>query len=224
MKLQKASTLLGLIAAFAIAAPAALAQSSAQPAKPAGPTHAKDEKVKKADKLDVGQKAPQFTLADTEGKDHSLASSAGKVVVLTWFNADCPFVVKHFETNKTFTELNKKYGDKVAFYAINSNAPGKQGSGKERNAKAKKDWAIGFPILLDETGETGKAYGARNTPFTVVIAADGKVAYMGAPDDDRSENLGKTNYIAKAIDELLAGKPVSTSKTEPYGCAVKYKD
>lgn len=233
MKSQKASIVLGLFAAFALGAPA-LAQQSAQPAakpvaKPtakqaehAQPTGEKDKH--KAGKLEIGQKAPEFTLTDTDGKDHSLASAAGKIVVLTWFNPDCPYVVKHYEANHTFTDMNKKYGDKVTFYAINSNADGKTGSGKDRNAKAKKDWAIGFPILLDDSGQTGKAYGARNTPFTVVIGADGKVAYMGAPDDDRSENLGKTNYVAKAIDELLANKPVTTSQTEPYGCAVKYKN
>jgi len=227
MKSHKASTLLGLFAAFALGTPMVLAQSSAQPAKPAAQSehahsHAKTEK--KSDKLEVGKKAPEFSLPDTDGKEHTLASSAGKVVVLTWFNADCPYVVKHFEANKTFTDMNKKYGDKVTFFAINSNAPGKAGSGKDRNVKAKKDWSINFPILLDESGETGKAYNSHNTPYTVVIAADGTVAYTGAPDDDRSETLGKTNYVAKAIDELLAGKPVTTKTTAPYGCAVKYKN
>lgn len=234
MKSNKASTLLGMIAAVAIGAPLALAQTQTQPAakpahtaqptaKPAQPAEAKKED-KKSDKIAVGQAAPDFVLTDTDGKEHKLSSSSGKIVVLTWFNAECPYVVKHYETNKTFVDLNKKYGDKVQFYAVNSGAPGSTGSGKERNAKAKKDWAIAFPILLDESGTTGKAYHARNTPFTVMIGADGKIAYMGAPDDDSSESLGKTNYIAKAIDELLAGKPVTTKETKPYGCAVKYKN
>jgi peroxiredoxin len=232
MKSNKASTLLGVVAAFAFSASLAMAQSSAAPAaKPAQPATTPAVKPaevkktdKKAEKLAVGQKAPEFMLPDTDGKDHKLGSSAGKIVVLTWFNADCPYVVKHFEANKTFVDLNAKYGTKVQFYAVNSNSPGTTGSGKERNAKAKKDWTIGFPILLDESGETGRAYNAKNTPYTVIIAADGTVAYTGAPDDDSSESLGKTNYIAKALDEMLAGKPVTTKETKPYGCGVKYKN
>jgi MFS superfamily sulfate permease-like transporter len=106
--------------------------------------------------------------------------------------------------------------------AINSNAAGEQGSGKETNAKAKKDWKIEFPILLDESGDTGRAYGATNTPHCFVIGADGKIAYMGAIDDDAGGKVGKTNYVSKAVDELLAGKPVTTSSTKAYGCGVKY--
>lgn len=230
MKSTKASTFLSVIAALALGAPAVLAQTSAQPAgKPAAQAPVKaaqPEKKhdKKAEALAVGQKAPDFVLTDTDGKEHKLSSSSGKIVVLTWFNPDCPYVVKHYEANKTFVDMNKKFGDKVQFYAINSGATGTQGSGKDRNAKAKKDWTIGFPILLDESGETGKAYGAKNTPFTVVIGADGKVAYMGAPDDDNSMSLGKTNYVSKAVDELLANKPVTTTTSKPYGCNVKYKN
>lgn len=233
MKSNKASSLLCVFAALSLgsvalaqnsttAAGKPAAQHASQPAQTAKPEAKKDDK--KTEKFAVGQKAPDFMLADTEGKDHKLSSSAGKIVVLTWFNPDCPYVVKHYETNKTFVDLAAKYGDKVQFYAVNSGAPGATGSGKERNAKAKKDWAIGFPVLLDETGATGKAYHAKNTPYTVIVAADGTVAYTGAPDDDSSESLGKTNYIAKALDELLAGKPVSTKETKPYGCAVKYKN
>lgn len=229
MKPMKAFTLLTIAAgALAFAAPSALAQNNATAPKEktAQPEKKVEKKVEKhADaKFAVGGAAPDFSLLDTEGKEHKLSSDQGKIVVLTWFNPECPYVVKHFEKNKTFADLYKKYHEKVQFYAINSGAAGEQGSGKERNAKARKDWGIDFPVLLDETGATGKAYTAKNTPFTVVIGADGKVAYAGAPDDDNSQNLGKTNYVAKALDELLAGKPVSTSSTRPYGCAVKYKN
>lgn len=236
MNSKKASTLFSLIAAgaFALAcaaptfaqnAPAAAPAPTAKPAQPADKhTDAKKDE-KKDKKFGVGQRAPDFSLFDTEGKEHKLSSLAGKIVVLEWFNPECPYVVKHHEVNKTYNDLFKKYGDKVQFFAINSNAPGESGSGKERNAKAKKDWTIGYPILLDETGATGKSYNARNTPATYVIAADGTLAYMGAIDDDSSPTAaGKTNYAAKALDELLAGKPVSTKETKPYGCGVKYKN
>lgn len=173
-----------------------------------------------------GDAAPNFTLVDTDGKEHNLSSATqeGKIVVLQWFNPDCPFVVKHYGASKTFNDLAKTYADKgVVFYAINSGAKGKQGAGKNRNVKAKTDWEIAYPILLDESGETGKAYGAQRSPDMVVIGKDGRVAYFGAIDDDYgADKPGKVNYVAKALDEILAGKPVTTSTTKGYGCSVKY--
>jgi alkyl hydroperoxide reductase subunit AhpC len=79
-----------------------------------------------------------------------------------------------------------------------------------------------YPIVLDESGEIGKAYGAKNTPATFIVGADGVLAYAGAIDDDPSGKVGKTNYVAKALDELAAGKKVTTATTTPYGCSVKY--
>jgi peroxiredoxin len=111
----------------------------------------------------------------------------------------------------------------VVFLAINSNREGKQGSGKDRNAKAAEEFKMPYPILMDTTGETGKAYGAKTTPHCYVIDKNGVLAYEGAIDDDRSvETPGKVNYVAKAVDELLAGSSVSTTQTKPYGCSVKY--
>ena len=76
-----------------------------------------------------------------------------------------------------------------------------------------------------EGGSTGKLYGAKTTPHMYVISSDGRIAYNGAIDDDRSTNGGrnaKLNYVAQAIEELKAGKPVSIATTKPYGCSVKY--
>lgn len=184
-----------------------------------------EKKQEKKAELKIGEKAPEFSLKDTEGKEHALSSLSGKIVVLEWFNPDCPFVQKQHEKTTTMADLVKKYGDKVTFLAVNSNAPGSMGSGKDRNAKAKADWKLDYPILLDESGEVGKAYQSKNTPTMYVIDAKGNLAYWGAIDDDSSpDKAGKTNYVGKALDELLAGKPVSQSKTKPYGCNVKYKN
>lgn len=188
--------------------------------------HADKPADAKKDAVEPGQAAPDFKIKDTDGKEHSLADSlkAGHLVVLQWFNPDCPFVQKHYTDAKTFNDLYAKYNAKgVDFYAVNSGAPGNEGSGIKRNAEAKKTWNIPYAILLDETGETGRAYNAKNTPLMVVIGKDGKVAYWGAIDDEPAPGkTGKTNYVAKALDELLAGSNVTMPKTKPYGCAVKY--
>lgn len=182
----------------------------------------------KAGGVTAGDQAPAFTLKDTDGKEHTLAdlTKDGKIVVIQWFNPDCPFVKKHYRETKTFNEMAKKYKDKgVEFLAINSAAPGKQGAGVDRNKKAKTDWEIPYPILLDESGEIGKAYGSKRTPEMFVINKDGKVVYHGAIDDDAGgDSVGSTNYVSKALDEVIDGKDVTMATSKPYGCSVKYKD
>jgi len=186
----------------------------------------KESKDKKG--VTAGDVAPNFTLTDTDGKSHSLAdmTKAGKIVVIQWFNPACPFVVKHYGETKTFNDLAAKYKDKgVEFVAINSGAAGKEGSGLERNKTTKTDWLIPYPILMDESGKVGKLFGAKRTPEMFIIGKDGKVAYHGAIDDDReATSVGKTNYVSKALDELIDGKAVSSPTTRSYGCTVKYKD
>lgn len=171
----------------------------------------------------VGEPAPDFTLTDTEGVTHTLSQYKGKIVVLEWFNSGCPYVKRHHEKYTTMKDTAKKYGDKVVWLAINSGAPGEQGHGKD--AWAKGEWKFTWPVLNDETGKVGRMYGAKTTPHMFVIDAQGVIQYAGAIDNDREDKMSpgeKVNYVAQAIDELLAGKPVSQKETKPYGCSVKY--
>lgn len=173
----------------------------------------------------LGETAPDFTLKDTDGKEVKLSEiGKDKIVVLEWFNFGCPFVKKHHEKFDTMTKLANDYKDKgVVWIAICSSGEGKEGAGKEANAKIKKEWKMEYPILLDESGATGKAYGAKTTPHMYVIGKDGKLAYRGAIDNDRSPGKqGDKNYVKNALEELLAGKKVTEAETTAYGCGVKY--
>jgi peroxiredoxin len=178
--------------------------------------------------LAPGDKAPDFTLTDTEGEEHNLKAylDEGMTVVLEWFNPDCPFIRKHHANHKTMNQIFAAVkGDGVAWLAINSNAEGKQGYGLKRNRMAIEEFEMTFPVLLDASGEVGRSYGAKTTPHMFIITPDGVVAYNGAIDNDRSANkLGETNYVAKALEELVAGSKVSTPETQPYGCSVKYAE
>ena len=173
-----------------------------------------------------GEEAPDFTLTDTVGNEHQLDSylQDGKIVVLEWFNPDCPFIVKHHKKNKTMNEAYAKVKEQdVVWLAINSSAKGKQGYGLERNQKAVKDFEMPFPVLLDPTGEVGLSYGAKTTPHMLVITPDGTVAYNGAIDDNSSvATLGKTNHLLAALHNLLQDNDVKIAETKPYGCSVKY--
>jgi peroxiredoxin len=176
----------------------------------------------------VGQSAPGFTATDLAGKPVSLADLKGKTVVLEWHNFGCPFVQKHYRSgNMQF--LQKKYATDVVWLAVNSTNSGHQDYMEPAKlAKTLNEFgAAPARYLMDEPGRMGLAYGARVTPHMYIIDPSGKVVYNGAIDDKRSTNLDdvKTakNYVVAALDELKAGKPVSTASTTPYGCTIKYK-
>lgn len=177
----------------------------------------------KAKGVAIGQTAPGFSLQDQTGKTHNLADYSGKLVVLEWFNNQCPYVVKHYQGGHMNATADK-YEDKgVIWLAINTT----RGTDNAYNAKIAAEWKIDRPILNDAgDGAVGKAYGARTTPHMYVVNKDGTLAYMGAIDSNSSSKTedisGSTNYVAKALDELLAGQPVSTPETKAYGCSVKY--
>jgi peroxiredoxin len=170
----------------------------------------------------IGKPAPAFTLQDQAGKTVSLSDYSGKIVVLEWFNNSCPYVQKHYKTGHMNTLAKTYEGKGVVWLAINST--------KDRTVDDNKSiadqWGINRPILSDARGATGHAYHARTTPHMFIVDKDGKLAYMGAIDSvasDDSEDIAKaTNYVAAALDEMLAGKPVSKPETKPYGCSVKY--
>lgn len=175
----------------------------------------------------IGKAAPDFTLQDAEGKTHKLSdyTAQGKTVVLEWFNPKCPFVVRHHETKSTFKDLYNDYKDKdVVFLAINSSNRDSGVYGYD--AEYAKKWDIKYPILIDESGEVGRNYGAKTTPHMYVIDTNGDLRYMGAIDNDQRGNLSAdeyVNYVAQALDQVLAGESVSTAETQSYGCSVKYR-
>ena len=174
--------------------------------------------------LKIGAPAPAFSLKDLTGKTVNLADYKGKVVVLEWFNPECPFVKKHHEKFTTMVDTYNAFKDKgVVWIAINSGAPGKEGAGLDKNKKASTDWKLPYSVLLDETGATGKAYGAKTTPHMYIINADGNLAYQGAIDNDRSaDKAGSVNYVKQALTQVLAKETVTEAETKPYGCSVKY--
>jgi peroxiredoxin len=178
----------------------------------------------------LGKAAPDFALKDLDGKTVKLSSFKGKTVVLEWFNPGCPYVKKSHGVGSLVGTATKQVKAGVVWLAINSGAPGKQGNELAMNVEAKKTWGLEHPILRDETGAVGKAYGATNTPHLFVIDKQGNLAYAGAIDNSpdaegKSPTDGKlVNYVEAAIADLAANRAVKTSKTQPYGCSVKYAD
>ena len=179
--------------------------------------------------LDIGKPAPNFTGKGSDGKEYRLAEYKGKFVVLEWYNRDCPFIHKHYDSGN-MQRLQEKYGSKgVIWFEVASNAPGKEGhmTPAEAQANREKVGSKAVATLLDPDSDIARLYSAKMTPHMFVIDPKGGLIYQGAIDDHNSadpDDIPKSkNYVAQALDEAMAGKPVSVASTHPYGCSVKYK-
>jgi peroxiredoxin len=194
----------------------------------AGPALVRAEEPKTAPpKKDEAPKAPEFTLKDPDGKERKLSEFADKWVVLEWTNYDCPYVKKHYKPG-AMQALQAKYVAKgVVWLSICSSAPGKQGH------KSPADWKKAIAeqkskptaVLIDETGQVGKQYRARNTPEIRIISPTREIVYAGAIDDNKNADADPAvakNYVSTVLDEVLAGKASPVAATEPYGCTIKY--
>jgi peroxiredoxin len=177
----------------------------------------------------VGKAAPDFTLKDTNGKSHSVSEHKGKFIVLEWVNFDCPFVKKHYGSGN-MQKLQDKYTKKgVVWLSVNSSAPGRQGNYEpaKLNELIKQQGGHASAYLIDSDGKVGHAYGATATPHMFVVDSKGNLVYAGAIDDKPSADEGDIgnakNYVAAALDAVMAGKPVATPQTQAYGCSVKYQ-
>ncbi len=176
----------------------------------------------------IGQAAPDFSLPDLDGKQVSLSQFKGKPVVLEWFNPGCPFVRNSHTKGSLKTTAATEAGKGVAWLAINSGAPGKQGAGADASRKAASEFGMQHPVLLDESGSVGKLYGAERTPHMYVINAEGVLVYRGAIDNSpdgegQSPEGGKlVNYVTTALDSVRSGGAVAMAETKAYGCSVKY--
>lgn len=183
----------------------------------------------------IGQPAPDFTLPALDGAPHTLSALRGRTVVLEWFNPGCPYVQHAHGEGGALAGLAKRHdvvpgsepgkaADGVAWLAINSGAPGKQGHGLDTNREAADRWDMDHPVLLDEDGRVGRTYGAATTPHLFVIDPAGTLVYAGAVDN-RPLGRGEGDvvpFLERALADVAAGRPVATSSTKPYGCSVKY--
>ena len=173
-----------------------------------------------AAEAELGEPAPDFTLADTSGHQVSLSDFDGKVRVLEWINPDCPFVQRHHEAGTMATLARQYADDDVVWLAVNST----HYMDAETSAKFASKHDLPYPVLVDADGAVGRLYDAKTTPHMFIIDADGVLVYAGAIDDDPRGGKGvdTTNHVEQALDQVLAGKTVTTPETQAYGCSVKY--
>jgi peroxiredoxin len=172
--------------------------------------------------------APNFKLKGHDKKIYELKDYRGEFVVLEWFNHECPFVRKHYDS-KNMQALQEEFVKKgIKWFSINSSAKNKQGhldieaANKIKNQEQSRATAI----LLDPEGKVGRLYQAKTTPHMYVINPQGHIIYQGAidnrPSTDKSDIKEAKNYVKMALNKSLKGEKLKIRQSKAYGCSVKY--
>jgi len=176
----------------------------------------------------IGAPAPGFEAMDADGRPRALSDFAGKTVVLEWTSSDCPYSHKHYDSGNMQGLQKKAVNDGVVWLTVSSSAPGRTDYFTPQIARAwrAKVGSHATAILLAGDGKVGRAYGARVTPHMFIVDKAGRLAYMGGIDDrpysDPASLKGARNYVALALADLKAGRPVAQAVSAPYGCSVRY--
>jgi peroxiredoxin len=174
--------------------------------------------------LEPGEKAIDFKLPSTEGKEYSLADfDRFKYLVIFFTCNHCPYVIGSDETTRATAE---KFGKKgVGFAGINSNSENTYPEDSFPNmVERMKENKFPWVYLYDKPQEVARAYGALRTPHFYVFDEDRKLVYTGrGVDNPRDSSKVTENNLDTALEELTSGKPVSVPVTNPIGCNVKWE-
>ncbi len=171
--------------------------------------------------LSVGDKVPDFQLSGTDGKEYGLktALAASAAVVVVFVATKCPYSNAYNERYNLLVDELRKRPKKIAFLAVNSNANEPLDEVKKHAA----DRGFRFAVLKDEAQKVADLFRAEKTPEVFLIGAKGDVLYHGRIDDDtEGKNIQRRDLLA-AVDEYLAGKPVTVKETKAFGCSIKRK-
>ena len=177
---------------------------------------------------DIGKPAAAFSATDSNGKRWALAELKGKVVVLETTNHDCPYVRKHYNSANMQTQQREAAAKGVVWLTVASSAKGEEGfvTATQANELTQKRNAAPAGFLLDPLSRIARAYGATVTPHMYIVDAAGVLVYKGGidsiPSSSQSDIPKAKQYVRVALDEVLAGKPVTEASTRPYGCSLKY--
>jgi thiol-disulfide isomerase/thioredoxin len=170
--------------------------------------------------LEIGATVPKdVTLTDIYGKTHTLGDFRGKIVFIHFWSIVCP---SEKLAEPRSIELQKAYGDKgVVQIAINANQGELRGAGESYAALREhvEKAGVNFLVTVDPGNRISDLLDGQTTPHCFVIDKDGVLRYSGALDDDPrgSKGAATTQYVRDAIEALIAGRPVATPTTKPYG-------
>lgn len=174
--------------------------------------------------LQIGDKAPDFSLKNIDGKFVSLSdykNAKGYIVIFTCNT--CPYAVMYEDRIK---ELHNKYASKgYPVIAINPNDPAvKEGDSVDAMKVRAAEKAFAFPYLFDAGQTVFPQYGATKTPHVFLLDNNRTVKYIGAIDDNPQDAAGaQVKYVEQAIAALNSGKNPDPNFTKAIGCGIQVK-
>jgi alkyl hydroperoxide reductase subunit AhpC len=172
-------------------------------------------------RANAGEPAKTFIFKDIDGKDHGWSPNRKTTTVLVFINTDCPIANSyHPVLAKLVEDLKDKNVDIVLVHA-NPQLTVKQAREHMR------EYNIQLPVVLDPNQEIAQTVLARVTPEAFIVDKSGQVQYRGRIDDQHV-SFGKKrpkptrDDLRIAIEEVLAGNPVSEKDTKAVGCLIRY--
>jgi peroxiredoxin len=158
-------------------------------------------------------RAPDFTLPDLRGDLYSPADYTGRIVILNFWSAECPWSSR---VDQQIAELLQKWENAVQYFPIASNM------NESLELITREASARELPIILhDNNLQVADLYGALTTPHFFVIDAEGILRYQGAFDDVTFRQRTPTiNYLPQAVEAIQSGLQPEPAETPPYGCSV----
>lgn len=174
--------------------------------------------------LQPGQKAIDFRLPATDGREYSLADFDDHPYLVVFFTCNhCPYVIGSDEVTRATAEKFRDRG--VAFVGINSNSEHTYEEDSFPNmVKRMKEHNFPWKYLYDRDQQAAKDYGALKTPHFFVFNRDRVLAYTGrGVDSPRDTTRMTVNDLDRALEELTTGRPISVAVTNPIGCNIKWE-
>lgn len=174
--------------------------------------------------LELGDKAPDFNLPATDGKNYSLSDFSDAEILVIFFTCNhCPYVMNSDEDTRKIAE---KYAPKgVKFVGINSNSEiTKPNDSFEKMVERMNEYKFPWTYLRDKSQDIARAYGALRTPHFYVFNKNRELLYTGRSVDSPRDMSNTTEHnLDDALSDIVAGKTPRISKTNPIGCNVKWE-
>ena len=164
----------------------------------------------------IGSTIADFTLPDTSGTDHSLASLKGKNgVVLLFIAVQCPVSNGYNERMEKLAQDYQARGINVV--GINANSTESAADVKAHAAEKH----LTFTILKDNGNKVADMLGATRTPEAYFLDASSKLLYHGRIDNSRDITQVNSSELRDALEATLSGKPVPKTTASAFGCSIK---
>ena len=172
--------------------------------------------------MKIGDKAPSFELADTDGRSWTETADGAAATVIVFTCNHCPYALAWQDR---IADVARDYAERgVRLLAINANDADRYPRDSLDAMRARvsaEHWPM--PYLHDASQDVARAYDAKTTPDVFVLDADGTLRYRGAPDSDHGDAAQRAAWMRDALDAVLAGEQPARAETKPVGCSIKWK-